>query len=205
MTETAVLVLTDDELTCIAAANRSAWALPLGPERDDATVRTSALAGERSLVARRLVGPRDGKFALATEAFSYLKSGLHAGPVLALFVVDDQFRWVLEGMSIAWYRDGDADILETRAANGLHHFISTDRARLHEALRNYVAGAYDKGFPDARPGAGLSLCAVVPGAQRAFRVSQGSISGAPMTGDRLEALEWEASSLEEVLAELARA
>lgn len=202
MTDLDVLVLTDDELTCIAEANKRPWALPLGGDRDADAVTASALSGERSLFARGLLGPRDGGFALAAPAFRYVAPGLRGDPEVLLFVADDEFRWVLQGVSLAWYRSDDADVMEIRTANGLHHFTSPARENLVTALGNHLTDAFDEGFPDAASGASLALCVVAVGAGAAFHVAQGGVSRASLTGEGLSSLAWQPTSLDEAVAGL---
>jgi hypothetical protein len=198
--DSSVLVLTDDELTCIAATNARPWALPLGPVRDPAVVVASALAGERSLIARGLLGRnQSGTFVLGDEAFPYLRPCLETEPDRVAFVVDDGFRWALQGMSVAFYGEDDTGVLEVRAANGLHHFLLPTQDGLNRGLMNYVTAAYGAGFPDAIPGASLSLCVVSKQAGMAFRVTQGNVQEGRAASAPLPSAEWRPSTLERAL------
>lgn len=199
MTDLDVLVLTDDELTAISGANRTAWPLPLGGDRDGDTVTTSAQAGERSLFARRLLERRNDAYTLGKVASSYLLPALRTDPQVVVCVVDDQLRWVLQGMSLAWYGEDGVDVLEARAANGLHHFTHPSRDNLRAALRNYLTSAHDEGFPDALPGVELSLYVATVGAGRAFRIRRGSVEETPLAGKPLTSVDWQPSSLDDVL------
>lgn len=199
MTDLNVLVLTDDELTCIAGANNRAWPLPLGGDRDAEIVETSALAGERSLFARGLIGRRDGGYGLAGAAANYLQPCLRGDPEVVVCVVDDACRWILQGMSLAWYREDGTDVLEARAANGLHHFTLPPRDNLVAALRNYVTSAYEEGFPDALPGTSLSLYVAAVGAGRAFRVDRGAVVEGTLTPELRSPPDWQPSTLETAL------
>jgi hypothetical protein len=202
VTDSSVLVLTDDELTCIAASSSRAWPLPLGPSRDSGAVVTSALAGERSLIARGLLGRRDGGYVLGEDAVPFLGPGLGDEPEAVLFVADQEFRWALQGMSVAWYRQEGADVLEVRAANGLHHFTMPTPEGLARGVRRYVEAVHESGFPDAVPGAALSLCVVLPRTGSAFRVGQGTVTEAAAGGRPLSSAEWRPATLERVLSAL---
>jgi hypothetical protein len=200
VTDSIVLVLTDDELTCIAATNSKAWPLPLGPVRDTEVVLASALAGERSLIARGLLGRHDsGTFALGTEAFPYLRPCLESEPGVVVFLADDEFRWALQGMSVAWYREGGTDVLEVRAANGLHHFTLPSADGVIRGLKNYLTAVHESGFPDAIPGVSLALCAVSQPAKKAFRVKEDKVWEADLTDVSIAALVWQDSTLERAL------
>jgi hypothetical protein len=199
MTDLNVLVLTDDELTCISGANKRAWPLPLGGDRNAEIVETSALAGERSLFARGLIGRRDGEYGLAAAAHGYLHPCLQGDPEVVVCVVDDQLRWVLQGMSLAVYREDGVDVLEARAANGLHHFTQPRKDDLRAALRNYVTSAHEAGFPDAMQGVDLALYVAVPAAGRAFRVEEGAVTETALKNTPLSTEGWTPSSLEAAL------
>jgi hypothetical protein len=199
MSDLDVLVLTDDELTAISGANRKAWPLPLGGDRDADTVTQSARAGERSLFARGLVGRRDDAYTLGPVASDYLRPALRTDPEVVACVVDAELRWVLQGMSLAVYRQDGVDVLEARAANGLHHFTQPPRDSLLTALRNYVTSAHEAGFPDALPGTDLALYVAVPGSGRAFRIERGAVTEAALKETPLAAEDWAPSSLDAAL------
>lgn len=200
MTDLEVLVLTDDELTCLAAVTRKSWALPLGGERDEHTLGVSAVAGERSLLARGLVSRRDGALALGGVTAGYVRPAVEADPELTVFVVDDQYRLVLRGMSLAWYRGQQRDVLEARSADGLHHFTSPPHENLVIALKNYVLRVHEAGFSETIDDAELSLCALRPQDGTAYLVRQNSVIESAGAGQPFSSRDWQPSTIDRLLA-----